>query len=235
MSASKPSRPSVRKSATSGLSQRDRDELARTIAKTQEISIVVNGLKMELDKQTTRLRAFARKLQKIDPAAVTINVTRGEMAPVIREQSRRPRVSDAPALVPDGSASEALAQAAQGGQSQLIEWTQDGTLLTSAEFADRRSVTPQALHKATTRGDLFSVKVKGLLYYPAALTDMPEDYVRRLCQTIKPLDAGQKLLFIRRKHGALGGLTIEEAVGSGKGERAIVLADAWAAEEVAAA
>jgi len=116
------------------------------------------------------------------------------------------------------------------GHETYVRWTRDGTLLSSTEFAPRWGVTRQALEQAVERGELFSLKVGNRRYYPSVFLSLTRPLVAEITRTLGSADADEKLIFMLRTHGGLGGRSIAEAVSAGMEDRVLNLAQSWAEE-----
>lgn len=123
-----------------------------------------------------------------------------------------------------------LATSERLGHEIYIRWTKDGTLVPSTEFAQRWGVSRQALAQATQRGELFSIKVGNRRFYPGVFLSLTRPFVGNIAQALRGAEPDEKLIFVLRPHGALGGRTIAEALSAGMEDRAVSLAQAWAEE-----
>lgn len=119
---------------------------------------------------------------------------------------------------------EALAR----GEMRLVKWTKDGTLVDSRWLCNEWGLTRQGLDKARDRGEIFSVRVKGLHYYPAEAAHFARDDLARINHALGNIDAASKLVFLKRKHGALAGGTAAEAVEKGRLMDVLRMAKDWA-------
>ncbi|MCP5285413.1 MAG: hypothetical protein H6933_10980 [Burkholderiaceae bacterium] len=106
-------------------------------------------------------------------------------------------------------------------------WVRDEVVLPAAVFAKRRSVRERDLVQLTAKGALFSVAVDGAEHYPAALLELSQNDVVALCQALSWSDSSGKLIFLMRRHGALGGQTVSEAISAGRLFEVLQLARAW--------
>lgn len=111
---------------------------------------------------------------------------------------------------------------------RLVQWTRDGTLVDGRRLCDAWELTRQGLDKARERGEIFSVRVKGLHYYPAEAAHFARDDLARINRELGNIDPASKLVFLKRKHGALGGGTAAEAVEKGRLTDVLRLARDWA-------
>ncbi len=101
------------------------------------------------------------------------------------------------------------------GTATLAHWTQDGTLIVPSQLAQAWGLGAQALEAAIQLGELFEVWVDGSRYLPAVLLPLGVELASKLCKTLKILTASEKLIFLLRPHGGLGGKTVVQALQSG--------------------
>lgn len=128
------------------------------------------------------------------------------------------------------ASSGGLAGALERGRAARRSWTQDGTLLSAADYAAHRGVAPAALQHFEGRGELFSLDVNGRRWYPAELLKLSAEDAAALCKELAGEEAARQLIFVMRKHGALGGQTVAEATGRGQLVHVLQLAAAWSKE-----
>lgn len=116
-----------------------------------------------------------------------------------------------------------------------MQWIKDGLVVPGEQLALAWGLTRQALAPAADRGEVFAVKIGNRLYYPQAFLVLDRDCVAVVCRALEDIDAGEKLMFWLRDHGALAGKTVAQSLEAGiplaKVER---LARAWARERGAA-
>jgi hypothetical protein len=120
-----------------------------------------------------------------------------------------------------------LVAARERGDSARRAWTRDGTLLSAHEFARRRGLAQGELEQLKHRRQVFSVPVAGVSWYPAALLGLSPDDGAALCQALGDDDAARNLVFLMRRHGALAGRTVVEAIVGGARQEVLALAQAW--------
>jgi hypothetical protein len=114
------------------------------------------------------------------------------------------------------------------GTATLGSWTQDGTLIVPSQLAQAWGLGAKALEAAIQRGDLFEVWVNESPYVPAVLIPLGVELASKLCKALKIQPASEKLIFLLRPHGGLGGKTVVQALQSGaRLSRIEELADAW--------
>lgn len=123
-----------------------------------------------------------------------------------------------------------LAAAIQRGALAQEEWTRDGTLLSAAEFAEKRRLTPTELAALEAEGELFSVQVGDARWYPAELAHMGASDSAALSAALAGLEPTAKLVFLMRRHGTLGGMTVATALANCGINRVLALAAAWRTE-----
>jgi hypothetical protein len=125
----------------------------------------------------------------------------------------------------DGDASR---QATARGEARLVKWTRDGTLIDGKRLAEAWGMTRQGLDKARERGDIFSVRVGGLHYYPEQAEHFKRADLAQINRALADTDPNSKLIFLKRQHGALGGRTAAEATDDGRLADVLRLAHDWA-------
>ena len=202
--------------------QQLREELARSLALSRQAQKAFDAItrsQQRLMDMLDRTEQLRRTKPRSGSVADRSEIKRGSRA------KPHTAMKSSSALAPDS-----LAAARLHGQEQLVAWTEDGSLLPSAELAVRWGMRRQALAKKADVGKLFGVKVGRRVYYPAALASLPQAFAESLCSALGPLNPSQKLIFLLRPHGALGGKTVVRAVEAGQGARALALAEGWAAE-----
>ena len=119
-------------------------------------------------------------------------------------------------------------RAAMRGEARLVNWTQDGTLLEGSKVEAAWGVKRQTVDAARRRGEIFSVWVKGMHWYPSEALKLERPALAKINGALGDIDPSSKLLFLLRKHGALGGRTPADAVAEGKFDDVMRLATDWA-------
>lgn len=84
-------------------------------------------------------------------------------------------------------------------------WVDTGEVVLPVVLAERWGCEPEYLAIAVERRDLFTVGVEGLRYVPAEFLDLDALVVAAVCRGLGPLADAEKLVFWKRRHGALGG------------------------------
>ncbi len=120
-----------------------------------------------------------------------------------------------------------LEGAIECGRAARHAWIRDGVVLCSADFAALRGVTADELPALEGRGDLFAVDVDGETCWPAELLRFRPEEATSVCQALAGCDDAVKLVFLMRRHGALAGHTILEAVAQGRLAAVLRLAKSW--------
>lgn len=124
------------------------------------------------------------------------------------------RVSIRVALAPqDGTIS--IDAAALRGESRLVKWTQDGTLVPVAALENAWGIKRQSIDAARERREIFSVFVRGQHWYPAEALKFDRAALTAVVKALGDESASSRLMFLLRRHGALGGRTPAEAVEQG--------------------
>lgn len=137
-------------------------------------------------------------------------------------------IASAPHALPDQAISTEPLQAAMRGEARLVNWTQDGTLLEGSKLEAAWGVKRQTVDAARRRGEIFSVWVKGMHWYPGEVLKFDRATLAKINGALGDIDPSSKLLFLLRKHGALGAQTPADAVADGKLEDVMRLATDWA-------
>jgi hypothetical protein len=100
----------------------------------------------------------------------------------------------------------------------LQRLVREGTLIKAGELMEQLGWTRQALSKARKARRVFSVEIKGELYYPAFFAD--PQYERRQLEAVSKalgdLPGTSRLQFMLTPKGSLGSLTPLEALAKGK-------------------
>jgi hypothetical protein len=122
---------------------------------------------------------------------------------------------------------QATREATARGEARLVQWTRDGLLVEGKHLYEAWGITRQALDKARERGDLFSVMVAGQHYYPVEAEQFSRADLAQLTRALGNISSGSKLIFIRRKHGALGDRTPAEAIDHGMLADVLRIAANW--------
>lgn len=122
-----------------------------------------------------------------------------------------------------------FASAVARGLEARRTWTREGVLLSTADFASARGVTPEMLVALRASGELFSVVVDDQVWWPAELLKVAPQYASALCQALENAADSRKVAFLVRNHGALGARTAAEAVASGRIAEVLRLAEDWGA------
>lgn len=121
----------------------------------------------------------------------------------------------------------ALREASLRGEAQLRKWSEDGTLVEGRRLQDTWGITRQALDKARERGEIFSFRIGGQHFYPSEALHLTREHLARILEALGPASAASKLIFLRRRHGTLGGATPAEAIEKGRLAEVLRLAQAW--------
>lgn len=115
-----------------------------------------------------------------------------------------------------GMAQEKSIEAAlERGAGALKRWTQNGTLIDPQQLVQAWGQDVQTVQAAVQRGDLFEVWVDRMPYFPSALASLNSAEAVMVCHALGGLTASEKLVFLMREHGGLGGQTVAQALKSG--------------------
>jgi hypothetical protein len=145
---------------------------------------------------------------------------------MLEEAFKARRADKLAAVVPQG-----LTGAQLRGEAARVGWIRTGELVPAKTLADSWGLSPQALGPAADRGEVFSLTHKRLRYYPAEFLSLERDAVASVNKALEGLSEGEKLVFWKRPHGALGGKTVVQALSSTDKRalsRVLALAKAWA-------
>jgi len=134
------------------------------------------------------------------------------------------------------AAAMGLATAAARGEAARVEWVRSGEVVSAKVLADKWGLTPQALGPAAERTEVFSIVVKRRRYYPREFLELDRSTVSEVSKGLGSLSAAEKLVFWKRRHGALGGKTLLQVLNAAKGlgplARVVRLAQEWSETEL---
>jgi hypothetical protein len=133
-----------------------------------------------------------------------------------------------PISLPDQSGFTSPLRAQARGESRLVNWTQDGTLVPGSKVEVAWGVKRQTVDAARERGEIFSIWVKGKHWYPSEALKLERSVLAVINRALGDVDPSSKLLFLLHQHGALGGHTPADAVADGKFDDVLRLATDWA-------
>ena len=127
-----------------------------------------------------------------------------------------------------------LAGAISRGARATKAWIQAGELVSARVLADRWAWTSEELDTATRLGEVLSISIDGESYYPCEFLELEPTIVKAVTNATGKLGHVEKLVFWKRRHGALGGGTVASTL-SGNGrhsqlEVVLRLAQAWSLE-----
>jgi hypothetical protein len=125
------------------------------------------------------------------------------------------------------AATGGLTGAIERGHADRLAWTQDGTLLSAADYAAARGIPPSVLAELEARGELFSLEVEGARWYPAEPLQLSPDEAAAMCRVLTGDDPSRQLIFVMRGHGALAGQTVTAAIAQGQLAEVLRLAHSW--------
>lgn len=122
-----------------------------------------------------------------------------------------------------------LDAAKERGQRHWHDRTRDGTLLTAEHFAKVRGDSgPEDLADEVARGELTSYYIEDQYWYPAELLKIGHIASAAVCLALGDEEPASVFVFIHRRHGALEGRTVAEAIAHAVPlERVLELARAW--------
>lgn len=109
-------------------------------------------------------------------------------------------------------------------------WVTDGDVVPAAAVAPAWGITLRRLALECKEGRAFRVIVARQAYCPAEFLVLGRDVVAEICAELSPLVPAEQLVFWKRRHGALGGRTVAEAVSQGRAVDVVGLAREWSAQ-----
>ncbi len=118
-------------------------------------------------------------------------------------------------------------EALERGHLARMEWIKSGFLVPSEVYAAKLEIDALDLQKFEERGELFSIVVDGISYYPSDALKMPFSVMSGICAAFKGKSPSERMVFIMRKHGALGGKTVAQAVEDGELANVLQLVKSW--------
>jgi hypothetical protein len=113
------------------------------------------------------------------------------------------------------------------GEARLVKWTQDGTLVPVSTVEAAWGIRRQSVDAARERGEIFSVYVRGQHWYPAEALKLGRTELAAVVKALGEESASSKLVFLLRRHDALGARTPAEAADQGLLHDVLRLARAW--------
>lgn len=169
-------------------------------------------------------------------AAAVQNELRSKLAWLFSENvGASPALASAYPVSSDPTQSEADAVRAwaallRQGEEIRLRWVTDGLLVTPTTLAETWGCTHQAIDDAWRCGDIFSIEVGEHRYYPAVFARLDADAVKGVCQALQGDDVVAKFVFWNKAHDELGGLTLVEALLSGRPDQVRGVAEEWSLE-----
>ena len=105
-----------------------------------------------------------------------------------------------------------LAGAIARGEAAREAWVADGSVVSDQALADAWQVQPASIGQAAQRCELCELYIGGQKYYPAVFMHLDPAVVAKVSLQLNALGASEQFIFWHRKHGALGGRTVLEAL-----------------------
>jgi hypothetical protein len=152
------------------------------------------------------------------PAALDAHALRRRDA-VLAELGRSP-----------GASAAAYSDLRAQGEAARVEWTKNGSLLSSTRLAQAWGISRQGLAEAVARHELFLLKISGRLWAPAVFEELSRDAVKAVCSTMPAADPESQFFFWACPHGALGRKTAAQAIQAGRLARVVEIAQGLAEE-----
>lgn len=131
------------------------------------------------------------------------------------------------ATLPELAVVDALALARARGEARLLNWTADGSLIQADKVGLAWDITRQDVDRARDKGEIFSIWLNGHHWYPSGLLQLERAAVAQICRALGNLEPSSKLLFFMRKHGALGGKDVLDAIANGQIDDVLRLGAGW--------
>lgn len=118
--------------------------------------------------------------------------------------------------MPPGEGPKGLEGAIAKGVAAKEAWVRDGLLVSRELLPQRWDVSLEEIEAMVARGELFELKVGGHMRMPAVFLELPRDLVAEVNRALAEAgaDAASAFVFWHRKHGALGGRTVVDAIRS---------------------
>lgn len=129
-----------------------------------------------------------------------------------------------------GASAAAYSDLRAQGEAARVEWTKNGSLLSSTSLAQAWGISRQGLAEAVARHELFLLKISGRLWAPAVFEELSRDAVKAVCSTMPAADPESQFFFWARPHGALGQKTAAQAIQAGQLARVVEIAQGLAEE-----
>lgn len=130
------------------------------------------------------------------------------------------------------------AAVARGSTSRVL-WVETGEVVPASTVAERWRVATRSVGDAARRGVLSSIVISRRRYYPREFVELDLDVVKAVSAALRPVSPEVALMFWKRSHGALGGKApttlLRDVTVANRQQRVVQLAQAWAAQSVAAA
>jgi hypothetical protein len=198
----------------------------------QQLQDELRLLRVSVVQQAHAIRVLQQERQQ---ASLASNAPRSSLLEAPDEAGNR-RAAQALAdlqvrlgIAPSTGAEQAT-ELEQGSERVKAGWIQGGLLVGSAAFGLSWSRTRQALEQACERGELFSLKIGNKRWYPASLMDLNVEDVKAVCLLLRGVDPVSQFIFWERKHGALAGQTLPQALQAGKTAAVLRTAEVFASE-----
>ena len=198
----------------------------------QQLQDELRLLRVSVVQQAHAIRVLQQERQQ---ASLASNAPRSSLQEAPEEAGNRRAAQALADLqvrlgIAPGTDAEQATELEQGSERVKAGWIQGGLLVGSAAFGLSWSRTRQALEQACERGELFSLKIGNKRWYPASLMDLNVDDVKAVCLLLRGVDPLSQFIFWERKHGALAGQTLPQALQAGKTAAVLRTAEVFASE-----
>ena len=124
------------------------------------------------------------------------------------------------------SADRILDVARKRGREVLAAWIADGMLVDATEASRRRGMSIDLVHP----DEVVSIIIDGQSYYLACALERTPAAVARVNAALGSAEPAPRVLWWRRTHGGISGMTIADAIRAGGLERCVQLAESYADE-----
>ena len=113
-------------------------------------------------------------------------------------------------------------------------WIDSGEFVHMRDVANRWGLTLKQVEEASHRGDIVAVAADGQLYCPYEFLQLDWRVVKAVTNALSTLEPMEKVVFWKRRHGALGNRTVTELLTNNdrasEEQEVLQLAQRWAVE-----
>lgn len=107
-----------------------------------------------------------------------------------------------------------LAGAMARGRAACESWIRHGVLVSQEQFAESWGCSVEELAQLVAKRELFELEVQGQMWLPAVLLEVPKEAVFEVNRALTEagIQAAESFVFWHRRHGAMGGKTVVQAL-----------------------